>query len=292
MKPAPFDYVAARDLGHALEALSAAGPNAKVLAGGQSLLPMLNFRLVKPSVLIDINGVRGLDGVEDRGDHLHVGALVRHRTTASSPLIRRRLPVLSAAMAHVAHMTVRNRGSFAGSLCHADPAAELPMLALLLDATLRIASRRGERRVRAVDFFVSALTTALQPDEIVTAVELPVHTDRQGWGFEDDARRQGDFALAAVGVTFQQQGDGRARRVRIAMMGVGDTPLRAAAAEARLEGTEIDDRAIDEAVAEVRAAAAPNGDLHASADYRRHLVGVLAGRALRQARTRANEAAA
>ena len=288
MKPAPFDYVAARDLGQALAALDAGGAGAKVLAGGQSLMPMLNFRLLGPSVLVDINGIPGLDGVEDRGDHIRVGALVRHRVTASHPLIRARLPILTAAMAHVAHVTVRNRGAFAGSLCHADPAAELPMLALLLGATLRAASARSERRVAASDFFVSALTTALEPGEIVTAVELPVRTGRQGWGFEEYARRQGDFALAAVGVIFTQDDEGRARQVRIAMTGVGDTPLRATAAEARLEGVAIDERAIAEAVEAVRAAATPSDDLHASADYRRHLVGVLAGRALRQAKARAD----
>lgn len=277
MKPAPFKYVAARDLDHALNVLSQAGGEAKILAGGQSLLPMMNFRLVNPAILLDINRIAGLDRITEQDDRLSFGALVRHRMTASDPAVIARFPILAHAMTHVAHHTIRNRGTFVGSLCHADPAAEMPMMALLLNAVIEITSTRAVRRVEAGDFFLGPLSTTLEPDEMVTAVELPHLAPGTGWGFQEFARRHGDYALAAVAVTMLRR-EGRAHGVRIAVMGVGGTPLRIAAAETLLEGNDLG--CLAAAIDALRGAVEPHTDLHASADYRRHLVGVLAGRAV------------
>ena len=288
MKPAAFDYVRADSVAHAVQALAAAGDEAKIIAGGQSLLPMMNFRLVKPSVLVDINHIAGLAEVRERGGRLVLGALVRHRVTASDPLIRRHIPVLSAAMKHVAHLTVRNRGTFCGSICHADPAAEMPMLALLLNAEIHIASPRGERGVPAADFFVGSLATALVHDELVTEIEIDTLPAGTGWGFEEFARRHGDYALAAVAVTLQRR-NGVAVDVRIAVMGVGEMAIRLHAVERVLEGSDLGDARLDQVVALLRSEIEPNSDLNASADFRRHLAGGLARRALSDAWGRAKE---
>ncbi|MFG1343452.1 xanthine dehydrogenase family protein subunit M [Xanthobacter autotrophicus DSM 431] len=286
MKPARFDYVRAESIAHAVEVLAGAGGDGKILAGGQSLMPMMNFRLVKPSVLVDINRIAGLDRMEQRGNRLLLGALVRHRMTAQDPLVARHIPVLHHAMKHVAHLTVRNRGTFCGSVCHADPAAEMPMMTLLLDGLVHIAAPRGARTLPARDFFLGSLVTALAPDELVTGIELEVPAPGTGWGFEEFARRHGDYALAAVAVTLRREG-GRMRDVRIAVMGVADRPLRLEAVEAALEGQEGGGVAIGEAVERLKASVTPNSDLNASADYRRHLVSVLARRALAAAWDRA-----
>lgn len=288
MKPAPFEYVRAESVAHAVQVLADAGGDGKLIAGGQSLMPMMNFRLVKPSLLVDINHIPDLDGIRQREGRLGIGALVRHRTTAADPMIARQVPVLHQAMRHVAHLTIRNRGTFCGSICHADPAAEMPVLALLLDGIIHTATPRGGRRLPAQDFFLGPLMTALEPDELVTEIEIDTLFPGTGWGFEEFARRHGDYALAAVAVTVQRR-DGRAAAPRIAVMGLGDRPLRLPEAEAVLDGSAMGEAAIDATVDAVSAAIAPNTDLHASAEYRRHLAGVLAGRALRAAWARARE---
>jgi CO/xanthine dehydrogenase FAD-binding subunit len=272
MKPPAFDYVAAHDVDHALEVLAQAGGEAKILAGGQSLMPMMNFRLLSPAIILDINRIGGLDRVTEQSDRLTLGALVRHRVTATDPVVTARFPILAAVMGHVAHYTVRNRGTFIGSLCHADPAAEMPMMALLLNAEIEIACSRGVRRLDARAFFLGPLSTALGPDELVVAADLPFLPADTGWGFAEFARRHGDYALAAVAVTLSKR-DGRALGVRIAAMGVGNTPLRMPMAEAALEGSGIGRLA--GVIDAVRDAVGPGGD-----EYRRHLVGVLAGRAV------------
>src|SRR3984885_3065067 len=291
MKPAAFDYIAATTIDMAVAALAAAGGEAKILAGGQSLVPMLNFRLLRPSVLVDINGIAGLATIEEVGHSICVGALVRHYQLETSSLIARHFPVLSCAMTHVAHLAIRNRGTVGGSLSHADPAAELPMLALLLEATLRIASASGTRTLAARDFFLDALTVDLGSAEILTEIALPKLPPRTGWGFEEVARRHGDFALAAVAATLTAS-DGAIAEARIALTGVGPTPVRAADAEALLVGHALEDGLAVRAIDAVRAAIKPDTDLHASSDYRRHLAGVLAGRALAAAWRRANASAA
>lgn len=286
MKPAPFSYVAATSVQHAVEVLACSGGEGKIIAGGQSLMPMLNFRLVRPSVLVDINRIPSLDRVVDLGDSLRIGALVRHRMTAADPLIARDIPVLHEAMNHVAHHTVRNRGTFCGSVCHNDPAAEMPMMTLLLDATVDIAGPSGTRRISARDFLVASLTTALEDDEMVTAIEIVKPAPGTGWGFAEFARRHGDYALACVAVLVENDG-GKARNIRIAAMGIGDTALRLSGAEAALEGSDFSDGAIAAAVEALRAEIEPMTDLSGSAEYRRHLAGELARNVLAQAWQRA-----
>jgi len=286
MKPVAFDYMAAESLDDAVSALARAGGDGKILAGGQSLVPMLNFRLVRPSILIDINRVRDLGYVDATGDVVRVGALTRHHSLETSPVIRAHLPIVTAAMQHVAHLAIRNRGTIGGSLSHADPAAELPMMAVLLDAKIGIRSLQGRRVADARRFFTGSLTTDLKHDEIVTDVEFPCLLPNTGWAFEEMARRAGDFALAAVGVTMSAR-EGKADRVRIGMMGVGETPLRALEAEGLLAGKAIDAQALETAASAIAAAVEPNTDLHASADYRRFLVGALARRAISVAWQRA-----
>jgi len=286
MKPASFDYVRAESIEHAVRALAGADGDGKVIAGGQSLMPMMNFRLVKPSVLVDINRIPGLDRIEQRGSRLALGALVRHRMTAADQLIATQIPVLHHAMKHVAHLTVRNRGTFCGSVCHADPAAEMPMMTLLLNGAIQIASQRGTRVVAAEDFFVSSLVTCLEPDEVVTEIEVDTFPAGTGWSFEEFARRHGDYALAAVAVTMARR-DGVVSAPRIALMGVGEMPMRMSTLETMIDGRELTDDLIGEVVAALRDEIAPNSDLHGSADYRRHLAGALTRRALSDAWSRA-----
>ncbi len=279
MKPPPFKYVAARTLEEASDALARAEGEAKVLAGGQSLVPILNFRLLEPAWLVDINRIPGLDDIREDGGAIRIGALTRHKTTESSVLISSALPVVSAAMSHVAHFGVRNRGTIGGSLAHADPAAELPMLAMLLDASIATQSASGQRSIAAKDFFQGSLATALDPTEIITAVTLPKLPAATGWSFEEISRRPGDFAVAAVAVTITQQG-GRCTHARIALAGVGATPMRFPQAERLLVGQTIDATIAHAAAAIVREQCEPQSDLHGSADYRRHLVGHLAARGI------------
>jgi CO/xanthine dehydrogenase FAD-binding subunit len=291
MKPPVFDYIAATSVDMAVAALAEAGGEAKILAGGQSLVPMLNFRLLRPSILVDINRIAGLSSIEETADSIRIGALTRHYQLETSPVIARHFPVVSCAMTHVAHLAIRNRGTIGGSLSHADPAAELPMLALLLDAELHINSTSGQRTVAARDFFLDAMTAALADTDIVTAIVLPKLPPRTGWGFEEVARRHGDFALAAVAAALTVS-DGVIAQARIAVTGVGPTALRVGEAEVLLVGHALEQSLIDRAIDAVRAAIAPETDLHASSDYRRHLAGVLAGRALSAAWRRALECAA
>lgn len=290
MKPAAFDYVVADSLDMAVAALANAGDDAKIIAGGQSLVPMLNFRLLRPSVLVDINRIAGLAFIEDAGNHIRVGALTRHYQLETSPLISRHLPVLACAMTHVAHLAIRNRGTIGGSLSHADPAAELPMMALLLDAELQTASASGKRKIAARDFLKDMMTVDLASDEIVTEIELPKLPPNAGWGFEEVARRSGDFALAAVAATVTVEG-GKIAQGRIALTGVGPTAIRATHAETLLTGHALDQVPTRELAEAVRAVIEPETDLHASSDYRRHLAGVLAVRAVAAACRRAKESA-
>ena len=291
MKPPAFDYIAADSIAMAVAALAQASDDAKIIAGGQSLVPMLNFRVLRPSILVDINRIAGLDAIEETSGAIRVGALTRHYQLETSPLVARHLPVLSCAMTHVAHLAIRNRGTIGGSLAHADPAAELPMMALLLEAELRVASASGERTIAARDFFLGALTVDLAAGEIITAIALPKLPPRTGWGFAEVARRHGDFALAAVAATLTVSG-GAIEQARIALTGVGPTPLRATAAEGLLIGHALEPYLSKRVIEAVRTKIEPETDLHASSDYRRHLAGVLTGRVLAAAWRRAHESAA
>ena len=289
MKPAPFDYIAATSVDMAAAALADGGDDAKIIAGGQSLVPLLNFRLLRPSILIDINRIESLAFISETATDIRVGALTRHYQLETSPVIARHLPVLSCAMTHVAHLAIRNRGTIGGSLAHGDPAAELPMMALLLDAELHIGSVAAARITAARDFFLDALTVDLNAGEIVTEIALPKLPPQTGWGFAEVSRRRGDFALAAAAATLAVAA-GAIVEARIALSGIGRTAVRAA--ESLLVGHALEPPLVSHAIEAVRAAIEPDTDLHASADYRRHLAGVLTGRALAAAWRRANESAA
>jgi len=288
MKPPKFDYSRPSTVAEALQMLAAANGDAKILAGGQSLVPMLNFRLLNPALLIDINRIAELQFLRERPDGgLAIGALTRHHTLETSPLVKRLFPMLSAAMAHVAHLAIRNRGTIGGSITHADPATELPLMMKLLDARIRLESVRGARTLDPDQFFLGSLTSAAEEDELVTEIELPGLPAGAGWAFEEVARRAGDFALAAVGVILVVEG-GKIAEARVAVAGVDDTQLRIDDAETILYGETCDQPTLDAVVEAVRATVQPTTDLHVSADYRRHLVGVLVRRALADAWRRAN----
>jgi CO/xanthine dehydrogenase FAD-binding subunit len=291
MKPAAFEYVVADSVEAAVAALADAGGEAKIIAGGQSLVPMLNFRLLKPSILVDINRIPDLAFVTESENAIKVGALTRHHQLETSPVIAKHLPVLSTAMTHVAHLAIRNRGTIGGSLSHADPAAELPMMAMLLDATFEIASASGRRTIAARDFFLGAMSVDLGGDDVVAEIAFPKLSPKTGWGFEEVSRRSGDFALAAVAATMSVS-DGKIVQARIAMTGVSPTPKRLGKAEAMLAGKSLEPGLIEAVAEAARAGVELDTDLHASTDYRRHLVGVLAGRAITAAWRRAQGQAA
>jgi CO/xanthine dehydrogenase FAD-binding subunit len=244
-------------------------------------LPLLNFRMARPTLLVDLNRIRDLSYIEMRGDSVAIGALTRHREIEHSALIAVKLPAMSAAMRYVAHLAIRNRGTIGGSLSHADPAAELPMMAMFYGASLVVQGPAGRRIIAAKDFFVDALTNCLEPEDIVVEIEFPV-LQQDGWAFEEIARRSGDFALASIALSIRRGRSG-IEGARVAVMGVADTPLRLEDVERRLVDTELDDRAPDRFAEWVTTSVTPNSDLHASAEYRTHLLGELARRAMRTA---------
>ncbi len=285
MKPAPFDYHAPRQLKEAAELLATL-PNAKILAGGQSLVPMMNFRYVIVDHLVDLGRVDDLRGIAVSDGRLRIGAMMRQRDLETSPEIARHCPLLAEALRHVGHRQTRNRGTIGGSLAHADPAAELPAVCLAFDAVLHLASIRGLRSVPFREFSLGFMTTALAPDEMIAAIELPIWRLGHGHGFHEFARRHGDFALAGAAALLDIGAGNVVRRAALALFGVAEQPVRVDAAEAPLTGKPIDAAAIQSA-----AAAAwliePISDIHAGGDYRRHLAQVLSARALMDAARRA-----
>jgi carbon-monoxide dehydrogenase medium subunit len=285
MKPAPFDYHAPRNLEEAT-GLLASLENAKVLAGGQSLVAMMNFRYVIADHLVDIGGVAALSGISIAGGTLRIGAMTRQRDLEFSTDVEQHCPILHEALQHVGHRQTRNRGTIGGSLSHADPAAELPAICLLHDAEIEIASRRGTRRMSMREFAVGFMTTALEADELVTAIELKLWPAAHGYGFQEFARRHGDFALAGAAALLDVAPDRSVRRAAITLFGVAASPVRLDAAESALRGKRLDMTAIDTAAAEARSIE-PLEDIHAGADYRRHLAQVLTRRALIDAGRRA-----
>jgi CO/xanthine dehydrogenase FAD-binding subunit len=287
MKPPAFDYAAPKTLDEAVGLLSQHEGEAKILAGGQSLMPLLNMRLARPALLVDIARVDGLDYIRDVDGALAIGAMTRQRSVEHSELVRSRFPLLHTAILNIAHPQNRNQGTVGGSLAHADPAAELPAMAFAYDAEFRAVGPAGERRIKAADFFVTYLTTALEPTEVLTEVRFPALPPRTGWSFIELARRHGDFALTGV-VTRLAMDGGRCSSAQIVLFGVGTTPVRARAAEQVLAGQKCDaalfERAGQTASQEIEE---PLSDVHASAEYRRDLARVLTRRALAEAASRA-----
>lgn len=289
MKAPWFDYRAPRALGEALSVLADAGPDARVLAGGQSLMPMMNMRVLAPTALVDINRVVGLRGLEAADGELVVGALVRHADLLRSAEIRERWPLVAEATRHVAHPAIRNRGTVCGSVSHNDPAAEHPSVLSTLDGTVVVASVEGTREVAAEDFFEGMLATALEPGEMVVEIRYRRPPEGTGHGFHEFARRLGDFAIAGAAALLTVRG-GVCERARVTILGMGDGPFRARAAEGLLTGARLDgpdaSELLAEAAADVMDEVEPADDVHASSAYRRHLAGVMARRALRDALAR------
>jgi carbon-monoxide dehydrogenase medium subunit len=286
VKPPPFEYFAPDSLEEALALLAQYGDDAKPLAGGQSLVPVLNFRLARPAVLVDLNRIDALAGIEADDAGLRIGAMTRQRSAERDALVRRHAPLIAEALPHVAHPQIRNRGTIGGSIAHADPAAELPALALALEATLRLRSAASERTVAARDFFTGLFATALASDELLVEVAVPPLPPRSGCAFEEVARRHGDYALLAVAALVALDDAGRCVDARLAYVGAGPGPLRAAGAEAALAGRRIDDAAVRDAADAAFREVDPGGDVHASAAYRKALARVLTTRAIRRAATR------
>ncbi|HET6946581.1 MAG TPA: xanthine dehydrogenase family protein subunit M [bacterium] len=284
MKPAPFAYAAPDTLDAALDLVRRYGHDGKVLAGGQSLVPLLNMRLARPAVLVDLNRVAALDYIKT-GREIRFGAMTRQRTAELSPLVRAKLPLLAEALQYIGHPQIRNRGTVGGSVAHADPSAELPAVLAALEGAVVLQSARGTRTLRPEAFFLSYLTTAIGEDELLVEVRLPAHDDR-GTAFLEVARRHGDFALAGVAVVIEMNG-GRARRVRMAFTGVGPVPVRVEEAEAAVTDTPLIERSFAEAGRIVAARLEPDSDIHATAAYRKQVAGVLTERALQVAARRA-----
>lgn len=287
MKPAPFTYHDPTTIAEVIELLRQYGDEAKLLAGGQSLVPVLNMRLARPAVLIDLGRVAGLSYIREEDGFLAIGAMTRHADLERSELVARRQPLLAEAVAHVGHIQIRNRGTIGGSLAHADPSAELPAVLSALEGSVRAVGPAGEREVPAGELFLMYFTTSLQPDELLTEVRVPVLPPRTGYAFMELARRHGDFALAGVACTLTLDPDGAVADCRLGLTGVDLTPVRAREAEDLLKGQTPSAGRFADAAEAVRSAIMPEGDVHATAEYRRHLAGVLTERALARALERA-----
>ena len=283
MKPAKFDYFAPSTLEEALQLLGQYGSDAKVLAGGQSLMPLMAMRLVRPAVVIDVNRVAGLGGISAEDGGLTLGALTRQRAIERSALVQESFPVVAAAIPHIGHSQIRNRGTVGGSLAHADPAAEIPALCLALNAEFTVADSAGEQTVSANDFFVGLLTTALGPEQMLCRVRLPGLAGRWRWGFREVSRRDGDFALVGAIALLRVDDQEICQEARITMFAVGETPIRIGPAEEALRGRVVDDQVRREVSALVSEAVSPASDIHASAEYRKEVSGVMARRALKDA---------
>src|SRR5678815_1921939 len=275
MKPPRFAYLAPRSIDEALAVLAAHGTEAKVLAGGQSLVPLLNFRLVRPTYLVDLNEVAGLDTVRLEQGSLVIGAMARQRAVETSALVRECCPLLAEAMPQIGHVQIRNRGTVGGSLAHADPASELPAVVAALDGELVLQSARGRRALPAEQFFRGYLSTAAAPDELLVEARVPVMSRRTGRAFVELSRRHGDFAIVGVAATVTVNADGVCTACAIALTGVAGTPVVPREAARTLVGVAPTDGACAEVGRHVSGAVEPESDLHASGDYRKHLAGVL-----------------
>ena len=289
MKLPPFEYACPTTLPEAIQLLSERDGDAKPIAGGQSLVPMLAFRLAQPTLLVDLRKLADLRGIKISAKGVTLGAMVRWREIEDDERLDAAHPLLKAAVAHIAHYQIRNRGTVGGSLAHADPAAEMPAIAMTCDAEIAVVGKSGARVIQAADFFQGALTTALTADEIIVEVRLPAWPAGRRWGFEEFARRRGDFAMAAAALFYDQSADGKARNAHVGVAGVADRPLRLPSAEDVLSGRAVDQATIAEAEAAASAAVDPQDDIHANAAYRRALVGTMVERALKRAAARAQQ---
>ena len=285
MKPPPFAYECPRDVAEAVMLLAAHGGDARPLAGGQSLVPLLNFRLARPAVLVDLNRIEALGRITVTGGALRIGAMARQAAVEADPAVARGWPVLPEVIGHIAHAQIRNRGTIGGSLAHNDPAAELPAVMLALDAAMIAHGPAGERTIAAQNFFAGTMESALAPDELLTEIRVPALPEGTGWGFQEATRRQGDFALVAVVVLLLRAGDSGID-ARVVVTGTGDGPARMSMAETILAEPGTDADACEEAGNAAAETCDPQDDPHAPAWYRRKVVAALTRRACREALVR------
>ena len=290
MKPAAFEYHVPDSIEQALSLLREYGDDAKLLAGGQSLVPAMNFRIVQPNVLIDLNRIGELSFISEAGAAFRIGAMTRERHLESDPLIAKRTPLLEEAVQFIAHPQIRNRGTIGGSIVNADPAAELPVLMLALNARLKARNVSGERWIAAQDFFVGMFTTALAPDEILVEIELPFMSPHTGWSFMEVAPRAGDYALMGVAVMVTLDDHNKCKKAKLVYLNAGDGPVDAKESAKLLEGEALNDKLIESTAAlasekEIN----PFGNIHTSSEFQRHLANVLTKKALKQATQRAEE---
>ncbi|MFL4970154.1 MAG: FAD binding domain-containing protein [Xanthobacteraceae bacterium] len=283
MKLPPFRYAAPATLRDAVALLAAHGGDAKAIAGGQSLVPMLAFRVASPALLVDLRKIPDLDRITISADGVRLGAMVRWRDIEDDARLDTAHPLLKAAVVHVAHYQVRNRGTIGGSIAHADPAAELPGIAVTCEAEIAVTGASGARVIRAADFFLGPLMTALAANEIITEIRLPAWRRGRRWGFQEFARRRGDFAMAGAALYYDEDASGKATNAHVGVIGVGDVPQRLAEVEAVLNSRVVDDATIAQAERVAAASVNPADDIHASAAYRRALTGTMVERALKSA---------
>ena len=283
MKPSAFEYLAPETVEEAIDLLGRYGEEAKILAGGQSLVPIMNFRLGRPEVLIDINRIKELDYIKEEGDELVIGALTRERDLELSPRVQKRCPLLAKAISFIGHVPIRNRGTIGGSLVHADPSSEIPTATCALDAKMRVVGPSGERILGPEEFFLTYLTTSLEPSEMLVEVRVPAFPEKTGWSFTELSRRSGDFAIVGVAsILFMEDGD-LCKEARISLGGVASTPVRAEEAEELLSGETMTESLIDKAALEAVEVTDAESDYHASDEYRREMARVFVRRGLREA---------
>ena len=285
MKLPPFEYACPATVNEAVALLAAHNGDAKALAGGQSLVPMMAFRVAQPSLLVDLRKLPGLREIKIGADGVRLGAMVRWRDILDDARLAGAHPLLGHAISHVAHYQIRNRGTVGGSLAHADPAAEMPCIAQTCDAEIAVVGKAGARTIKATDFFLGALTTALKPDEIITEVHLPAWPKPRRWGFQEFSRRRGDFALAGIALYYDEAG-GKASNAHIGVFGVGDRQKRLTPAEAALNGHAVDDAVMAKVGEAASTSVQAQDDIHASAAYRASLTGTMTERALKAAAVR------
>jgi aerobic carbon-monoxide dehydrogenase medium subunit len=283
MKLPAFEYACPSTLREAVALLASGEGDAKVLAGGQSLVPMMAFRVASPALVVDLRKLSELRRIDVTGVGVRLGAMVRWRDIEDDARLDTAHPLLKAAIREVAHYQIRNRGTVGGSIAHADPAAEMPGIAVTCDAEIAVVGRAGERTIRAGDMFIAPLTTALAADEIIVEIRLPAWPSGRRWAFEEFARRRGDFAMAGTALFYDTDGGGKAHNAHVGAIGVGDRPQRLAAAEAEIDGRVVDIVVSERAGAAASGAVTPQSDIHASAAYRKALLGTLVERALQSA---------
>ena len=283
MKPVSFDYFAPTTVNEAVALLEEHGDDAKILAGGQSLVPMMNFRLVRPTCLVDINHIRDLAYIHEKDDRLHIGAITRHRDLETSTLVQQSNGLLFEGVQLIGHTAIRTRGTVGGSIIHADPTAELPAILAALDGEVRLIGPNGQRTISWRDLFVTFFTTVIEPVEICDEIIIPRLPSSAGWAFEEFTRRHGDFAVAGVAAVIVADNNDCCTDARLAITGTAPTPIRATQAESFLVGKSLTQTTLDEAGRLVATEVEPESDVHATANYRQHLAGALTTRALQRA---------